>query len=76
MANVTPSIRPKSWIATIPGWESAATAFASASNRARAAGLDARASGRTLSATSRSSFVSRARKTTPIPPLAMGASTW
>ena len=75
MANVVPSIRPKSWIETMPGWERAATALASASKRDSARGLDAKGSGRTLRATSLSSFVSRARQTTPIPPAAIGAIT-
>src|SRR5436190_19304832 len=50
------------------GWLSAARVFASRSNRARRSGSSAKASGRILIATSRSSFVSRARYTSPMPP--------
>src|ERR1700682_6120804 len=54
------------------GWDSAATAFASRSNRASTPGSAATDSGSTLIATSRSSFLSRARYTSPIPPAPMG----
>ena len=47
-------------------------ALASRSNRASASASPARRSGRILTATSRSSFVSRARYTSPIPPAPSG----
>ena len=47
---------------------SEASIRASRWNRARRSGLDATPSGRNFSATSRRSFVSSARQTTPIPP--------
>jgi hypothetical protein len=43
------------------GWDSAATAFASRSNRESASASEASRSGNTLIATSRLSFPSRAR---------------
>ena len=52
---------PRSWIARMFGWESAATMRASRSKRARASWFSASRSGSTLTATSRSRFVSRAR---------------
>ena len=64
---------PKSWIARMFGCESAATAFASRSKRASMSGFAATVSGRTLTATSRSSFESFARYTSPIPPAPIGA---
>src|SRR6185369_3144814 len=54
------------------GWLSAATALASRSKRASASGCAANSSGRTLTATSRSSFESRARYTSPMPPAPSG----
>ena len=54
------------------GCDSAATAFASRSNRASASASAASDCGSTLTATSRSSFVSRARYTSPIPPAPSG----
>jgi hypothetical protein len=62
---------PKSWIARMLGCDSAATAFASRSNRTRASGSAARCAGSTLTATSRLSLVSRARYTSPMPPAPM-----
>ena len=53
----------------MPGWLSEASSFASRSKRARRSGSAAKASGRTLRATSRPSFVSVARYTSPMPPL-------
>ena len=50
------------------GCDSAATAKASRSNLARASGSAASDCGRTLTATSRFNFESRARYTSPIPP--------
>ena len=57
----TPSWVPKSKIERMFGCDSAATAFASRSNRASRSGSLATDAGSTLIATSRSSFVSRAR---------------
>jgi hypothetical protein len=54
------------------GYESAATARASRTNRSSAWRLEATASGRTLTATSRPSRVSRALYTSPIPPAPSG----
>jgi hypothetical protein len=54
------------------GWESAAAARASRSKRARACASRATSSGKTLIATSRPSFESRARYTSPIPPAPIG----
>src|SRR5262245_52456459 len=54
------------------GWDSAATARASRWNRDRDSGSFASRSARTLIATSRSSRVSRARYTSPIPPAPSG----
>src|SRR5262249_49363770 len=51
------------------GWFSDASSFASRSNRASRSTSFANSSGRTLMATSRSSLRSRARHTSPIPPL-------
>ena len=56
-----PSWVPKSKIARMFGCESAATAFASRSKRASASASAVRCCGSTLTATSRSSFASRAR---------------
>src|ERR1700675_2956784 len=50
------------------GWFSEARVWASRVNRARRSGSLANASGRIFSATSRFSFVSRARYTSPMPP--------
>src|SRR5262245_43088849 len=50
------------------GWDSAATARASRSKRARRSGSAAKRSGRTLIATSRFRRASRARYTSPMPP--------
>src|SRR5215471_18690160 len=55
------------------GWFRAASVCASRVNRARRSGSAANSSGRTLSATSRFSFVSRARYTSPMPPAPIGA---
>src|SRR5215469_14799448 len=55
------------------GWFNAARTLASRSNRASRSGSWARAEGSTLIATSRSSLVSRARYTSPIPPAPIGA---
>src|SRR6266498_1705764 len=70
-----PSCVPKSKIARMLGWESAATAFASRSNRASVSASAATDSGKTLIATSLSSFLSRALYTSPIPPAPRGAKT-
>src|SRR6266540_4346255 len=67
-----PSCVPKSKIERMLGCESAATAFASRSNRASVSGSAATDSGRTLIATSRSSFLYRARYTSPIAPAPSG----
>ena len=50
------------------GCEKAASARASRSKRGEALGSVAKLAGSTLSATSRPSFVSSARQTSPIPP--------
>src|SRR5580658_6144475 len=55
------------------GWFSEASTLASRSKRASLSGSCARAAGRILIATSRSSLVSRARYTSPIPPAPIGA---
>src|SRR4030095_5204348 len=57
------------------GWLSAASALASRSNLAMRSASAATASGRALIATSRRSFVSRARYTSPMPPAPSGPST-
>src|SRR4029450_10856017 len=57
------------------GWLRAAAARASCSKRRRRSGSALNASGRTLMATSRSSRGSRARYTSPIPPLRRGPTT-
>src|SRR5436190_408428 len=57
------------------GWFSAATARASRSNRSRKVGSPATVAGRILIATVRSSRVSRARYTSPMPPAPMAAMT-
>ena len=54
------------------GCDSAATAFASRPNRASASASSASRSGSTFTATIRSSRVSRARYTSPIPPAPSG----
>ncbi len=59
----------------MPGWLSEASSFASRSKRARRFGSAAKAAGRSLIATSRPSFVSVARYTSPIPPAPIGATT-
>ena len=74
MKAVSPS-RPISWIVTMLGWFSAEAARASCSNRASRSRSCASASGRTFSATSRPRRVSRARKTSPMPPAPRGART-
>ena len=55
--------------------QSDASVCASRVNRARRSGSFANESGSTLSATSRFSFVSRARNTWPMPPSPMATST-
>src|SRR5262245_47633550 len=57
------------------GWFNAASVLASCSNRISLSGSAENSSGRILSATTRSSRVSRARLTAPIPPAPSGAST-
>ncbi len=52
----------------MPGWLREARTLASRSNRARRSGSAAKASGSSLTATSRPSFVSVARYTSPMPP--------
>src|SRR5258706_16101640 len=56
----------------MPGWFSAASDFASRSNRTTRSLSSKNASGRILRATSRASFVSVARYTSPIPPAPRG----
>ncbi len=56
------------WIWAMFGWFSDASTLASRSKRARRSASAAKASGKTLMATSRSSVVSRARYTSPMPP--------
>ena len=58
------------------GWFSEASVFASRVNRASRSGSCANDSGRILIATSRSSLVSRARKTSPMPPSPIRAVIW
>src|SRR5262245_2257329 len=60
-------------MARMLGWDRAATALASRSNRARRSGSYMNGLGSTLMATSRSSRVSRARYTSPMPPEPSGA---
>jgi len=72
-AYAVPASSPKSWRATMFEWLKAATARASRSKRFRRSGSRAKASGRTLTATSRPRRVSRARKTSPMPPAPRGA---
>src|SRR5678815_1285234 len=60
-------------MAQILGWFSAASIRASRSKRARRSESPVIARGRTLIATSRPSFVSRARYTSPMPPAPSGA---
>src|SRR5271163_5082289 len=55
------------------GWFSEARTLASRSKRASRSGSRASASGKTLIATARSSFTSRARYTSPMPPAPSGA---
>ncbi len=55
------------------GWLSAATARASRRKRSSRSGLEAIPAGSTLIATSRLSFVSVARYTSPIPPAPIAA---
>src|SRR5678815_228787 len=57
----------------MPGWLSEASSLASRSSLASLSGSAANASGSTLIATSRPSFVSRARYTSPMPPAPSGA---
>jgi hypothetical protein len=56
------------WMVTMFGWLREATARASRRNRSSRSGLDSIPAGSTLSATSRPSFVSVARQTSPMPP--------
>src|SRR5438270_8580354 len=56
------------------GWFNEASVWASRVNRASRSGSLAKRSGSTLIATSRLSFVSRARHTSPIPPAPIGAT--
>ncbi len=73
-ARVPPaSSRP--WIWAMLGWFSEARTRASRSKRASRSGSAVNASGSTFSATSRSSFVSRARYTSPMPPAPSGPVT-
>src|SRR5712692_9438889 len=57
------------------GWDNADIVFASRSKRWRTSGEEERCSGNTLTATVRSSRVSRARYTSPIPPAPIGERT-
>ncbi len=59
------------WIPAMLGWFSAASVCASRVKRTSRSASSAKTSGRTLIATSRLSFVSRARYTSPIPPAPM-----
>jgi hypothetical protein len=65
--------RPASYPVTIPGWRSRAAFCASRVNRSTSAG-DAPFASRIFSATTRPSFVSRARYTDPIAPSPIWAS--
>src|SRR5689334_21866426 len=56
------------------GWFNGEEARASCSNRARRSRLSANSAGRTFTATSRPSRVSRARYTSPMPPAPIGAT--
>ena len=64
----TPSASSTEKTVTMPGWSSAASAFASRAEALEASAFAAIAAGSTLSATSRPSFVSVARYTSPMPP--------
>src|SRR6476619_1280465 len=64
----TPPLSSKPWMCAMFGWLSKARTWASRWKRARRSGSLANESGSTFSATSRLSFVSRARYTSPIPP--------
>ena len=64
----TPSDSSTPWIAAMLGWLNEARTLASRSKRARRSGSSARSGGRIFSATSRSSAVSWAPYTSPIPP--------
>ncbi len=74
MYEIPPS-DPMSWIVTMFGWFRAEADRASFSKRFNRSASDASSAGSTLIATSRSSRVSRARYTSPIPPAPSGAST-
>jgi hypothetical protein len=71
--NSVPSADSIPWSVTMLGWLSAATARASRSKRARRAGSESRSAGSTLMATSRPSFASVARYTSPMPPAPIAA---
>ena len=67
------SASSKPWMAAMLGWLREARTWASRLKRASRSGSPATLAGRTLIATSRLSFVSRARYTSPIPPAPSGA---
>ncbi len=67
-AKTVPPALPKSWMASTLGCVRAATALASRSKRARRSGSLATPAGSTLIATRRSSRVSLASYTSPMPP--------
>ncbi len=70
----TPSSCPKSYRAQMCGWLRLEMVFASRSKRCLKSGFAAKSAGRTLIATSRSSRVSFALYTSPIPPAPSGAT--
>ena len=66
--------KPYTW--AMLEWLREASSFASRSKRASRSGSAANAAGSTLMATSRLSFVSVARYTSPMPPAPSGPTTW
>jgi hypothetical protein len=69
-----PSISPNAWIGTMCGSRNRAAACASRRKRSRNSWSAARWAGNTFNATTRSSRVSKARSTSPMPPRAIGRS--
>ena len=65
----------EAWIVAMFGWFNDASSFASRSNRASRSSSLANSSGRVLIATSRPSLESRARHTSPMPPLPRAETT-
>ncbi len=72
---ITPSLSSSPWMAAMLVWFSDARICASRRKRATRSASCAKAAGSTLIATSRPSFVSRARSTSPMPPAPIAATT-